>query len=108
MLKTIGEELGAAKGGLVSMDCDKEGMCIGQFMRIKVGIEDGLGSDDGTQCSFGEMEEEDHGWKVQAPKFAMEFAAKGDAPPAGMDAGEELGVDPLDPNMEKEILFGPI
>ncbi|KAM1036920.1 hypothetical protein FF1_031843 [Malus domestica] len=39
MLKRIGEELGATKGGLVSVDCDKEGMCIGQFMRIKVGIE---------------------------------------------------------------------
>lgn len=38
MPKRMREELGMAMGRLVAVDCDKDGRYVGEFVRIKVGI----------------------------------------------------------------------
>ncbi|KAM0977505.1 hypothetical protein ACFX14_020254 [Malus domestica] len=38
MTQSIGEEIRRALGRLVAVDCPREGICFGQFMRIKVGV----------------------------------------------------------------------
>lgn len=39
MTKVMGEEIGKALGRLVSVECGRDGVCLGEFMRIKVGVD---------------------------------------------------------------------